>query len=110
MQIISSSDEDFRRLVDQNSLVLVRFYTEWCGTCRLLYPSFVQLSEDERYQDVIFVDFNIDSSSTLKTELDIDAVPSYVIFKNGDLVEKTYPSNEEDMEILYNKMELLTNV
>ena len=110
MDIILSSDEDFRRLVDEKPLLLVRFYAEWCGTCRLLYPSFVQLSEDEHFQDVTFVDFNIESSTTIRTDLDIDAVPSYAIFKNGDLVEKIYPSNEEDMEVLYNKIELLTNV
>ena len=110
MDIILSSDEDFSRLVDEKPLLLVRFYAEWCGTCRLLYPSFVQLSEDEHFQDVTFVDFNIEPSTTIRTDLYIGTGPSYAIFKNGDLVEKIYSSNEEDMDILYNKMELFTNV
>jgi thioredoxin 1 len=83
MEIISSSDEDFGRLVDVNSLALVKFYAEWCGACHLLYPSFVHLSEDERFQNVKFIDFNMETSMSIKPNFIIDVAPSYAILKNG---------------------------
>lgn len=83
MEIISSSDEDIGRWVDVNSLALVKFYAEWYGTCHLLYSSFVHLSKDERFQNVKFIDFNMETSMSIKLNLIIDVAPSYAIFKNG---------------------------
>ncbi len=109
MNIVSCSDDDFRQYLSEHTFALISFYTEWCGTCRLFYPFFIELSEDERYEDVLFMDVNIESSTRIKSEYSIDVVPAYALFKEGELLDKVFPSREEDIDKLIVKMESLIN-
>lgn len=61
--------------------VLVDFYADWCGPCRMLRPTLEELSEERT--DVKFAAINIDENADLADEFDISSIPCVILFKNG---------------------------
>lgn len=64
--------------------VLVDFYAEWCGPCRMLSPVMQQLAE-EYAGKVKFVKLNVDHAPELASSLGIDGIPALLYFKNGQV-------------------------
>ena len=67
--------------------VLVDFWAEWCGPCKMIAPLFDEIAED--YQGRIRVGkINIDEQPHLAEQYGIRAVPTLLIFKGGGVVEQ----------------------
>jgi len=67
--------------------VLVDFSAEWCGPCRSLAPIVEALAADYDGR-VKFVTLNIDNSRQTPSSYGIMAVPTIILFKNGEVVDK----------------------
>lgn len=101
--VIKSTDDDFNNVLAEHPKVIVKFYADWCGQCRLFSPKFTRLSDDEHYKDVAFVDVNAEKSPAARKAAGVDNLPFFAIFKNGQLVEGTATSREEKViEMLQN--------
>lgn len=101
--IIKSTDDDFNKVLEEHPKVIVKYYADWCGQCRLFSPKFIRLSDDEQYKDVAFVDVNAEKSPAARKAAGVDNLPFFAIFKNGQLVEGTATSREEKvLEMLQN--------
>ena len=82
MAVKTVTGESFKNEVLQANLpVLVDFYADWCGPCRMLRPTLEQLS-DER-NDVIAAAVNIDENPELADMFGITSIPCVILFKNG---------------------------
>ena len=85
MQIID--DTTFSLLKDSEyPLVLVDFYADWCGPCRTLTPVLEKLSN--QYPEVAFCKLNIDDNPESAQKCNIASIPTIILFKNGQPVEK----------------------
>src|SRR5574344_1481543 len=71
---------------DQN--VIVDFYADWCGPCKMLLPVLTNISEEYSNQ-VKLVRLNIDESPDISTEYRILSIPTLLFFKNGKMVGKS---------------------
>lgn len=81
------SDADFPVEVMQSNLpVLVDFWAEWCGPCRMVGPILDQLAQD--YQDKLkIVKVNVDENQQYAAQYGVRGIPTMLIFKNGHLVK-----------------------
>lgn len=95
MRVIKSTDEDFTKVLSENTKVIVKYYADWCGQCRLFSPKFNRMSEDENFKDITFVDVNAEKSPAARKAAGVDNLPFFAVFKNGNLVEGTATSREE---------------
>ena len=71
----------------KNEIVLVDFFANWCGPCKMLSPIIEQVSNE--ITDAIFVKVDVDESSDLASMFGIMSIPTLLLFKNGELKNKT---------------------
>jgi thioredoxin 1 len=72
----------FSDLINQNLPVIIDFYAEWCGPCKMMAPMMEQVKEDYSEKIKIYK-IDIDRNKTLAEKYNIQAVPTLMIFKNG---------------------------
>ncbi len=68
-------------VLKSNVPVLVDFYADWCGPCRSLGPTLLELAEET--PDAKIVKVNVDESPNLAAEYGVDSIPCLKVFKNG---------------------------
>ena len=87
MAEITLTKQNFETEVLASELpVLVDFWAEWCGPCRMIAPTVEEIANE--YEGKVKVGkFNVDAESDLAIRYHIDAIPALLIFKNGEVVE-----------------------
>lgn len=75
------SGADFRAAMENKKALVVDFYADWCGPCRMLAPVMEKLSEE--YPDAEFVKINVDDNPDLAREYSIMSIPCVMVFKDG---------------------------
>ncbi len=83
MATVSVSDESFAAdVLGANTPVLVDFWAEWCGPCKMIGPSLEEIS-DELAGDVKIVKLNIDDHPDTPSKYGVRGIPTMILFKNG---------------------------
>lgn len=82
------TDDNFEQDVLQSDKpVLVDFWAEWCAPCRMLSPTIDELAVE--YTDRIKVGkVNTDTSSQIAAQFGISAIPTLILFRDGEAVQK----------------------
>ncbi|MEZ4805229.1 MAG: thioredoxin family protein [Bacteroidia bacterium] len=86
MSVIAIDDSGFAAEL-KDKKVIVKYYADWCGSCKLFSPKFRRLSEDERFKDIIFLDVNAEKSPEARKMAKVDNLPFFAVFKNGELID-----------------------
>lgn len=78
---------NFENTINSGKPVLVDFWAEWCGPCRMVGPIVEELAND--YADKAVVGkVNVDNNSEISMKYGIRNIPTLLIFKNGEVVDK----------------------
>ena len=82
------TDSNFQsEVVDSDQPVLVDFWAEWCMPCRMLAPTIDELAEE--YQGQVKIGkLDTDSSRDVPMQYGISAIPTVILFQNGEVVQK----------------------
>ena len=82
------TDANFEEVVLKSSQpVLVDFWAEWCGPCRMLWPIIEELSSDYDGKAVIGK-VDVDSNQQYAAQFGVRNIPTVLIFKDGELVNR----------------------
>jgi thioredoxin 1 len=79
-----SNTETFGSIINGELPVLVDFFAEWCGPCKMMQPILSQV-HDKLGNKVRIIKIDIDKNPKLATELNISSVPTLAIFQKGDI-------------------------
>ena len=85
---INVTEADFEELVENSSIpVMVDFWADWCGPCKMIAPTLDQLAE-EYDGKVLFAKVDVDSNPNLSVKFFVRSIPMNVIFKDGKPVDQ----------------------
>ena len=86
--VIELNDSNFdEEVVKSDKPVLVDFWAEWCGPCKMIAPSVEKISEE--YSDKLKVGkLDVDSNPNTSSTFGIRSIPTLLIFKNGSPVDQ----------------------
>ena len=85
--IKNCNENDFENEVLKSSLpVIVDFWAEWCGPCKMLTPILEELS-NEMKNEINVVKVNLDDNQDLAMKYSIRSIPTLLLFKDGNLVD-----------------------
>lgn len=88
MNIIKVSDENFEQeVLNSNIPVLVDFYADWCGPCKMLSPIVDEVAKEN--EDIKVVKVNVDESQNTAIKYQVMSIPTLVVIKNGNEVNRS---------------------
>lgn len=104
MAVQIANDASFQDLLNANQQVIVKYYADWCGSCKLFAPKFRRMSENEANAGVVFVDVNAEESPEARKLAGVDNLPFFATFKNGKLLDASSTSKEENVLAMIDKL------
>lgn len=105
MAVIVADDSNFESLVQENKLVIVKYYADWCGTCKLFSPKYKRISEEQDFSEVAFLDVNAEKNPLARKAGAVKNLPTFAIFKEGQLIETMPTGKEEVVKELLGKLQ-----
>ena len=94
-RVIEVTSSNFNEEVINSSVpVLIDFYADWCGPCRILSPIVEEVSS--QYEDVKFVKIDIDSNQDIANDYMITSIPTLVYIKNGEEQNRVLGAVDKD--------------
>lgn len=95
-----ASSEEFKELI-KSGIVIVDFSATWCGPCKVISPFFEELSK--QHTSIKFIKVDVDELEDVSTDANVTAMPSFYVYKNGEIVEKMVGASKEKLEALVKK-------
>ena len=85
MTIVYANDETFNNEIKSEN-VLVDFYADWCGPCRMLSPILESIDEDRATVKIVKV--NVDEAQNISKSFGVMSIPTLIHFRNGQIISK----------------------
>src|SRR3984957_18270899 len=103
--IITLTKENFaQQVLSSTTPVLVDFWAEWCGPCKMIAPVLDELA-DEYSGKVSIGKVNIDEHQALATEYGVRAIPTLLLFQNGQVAEQIVGlRSKRDLKASFDKL------
>ena len=86
MATVDLTMTDFEATVKGDGIVLVDFWAEWCGPCRMFAPWYEEVSEE--HGDVVFAKVDTEAEQALAGSFQIRSIPTLMAFRDGILLYK----------------------
>ena len=84
MATVEITTDNFKATIEKPGIVLLDFWAEWCGPCRMFAPVFEKASE--QHADVVFGKINTEAQQELAGAAGIQAIPTLMLFRDGILL------------------------
>ncbi|MDA9069222.1 thioredoxin [Algibacter sp.] len=77
--------DNFSTLINTKQTVLVDFYADWCGPCKMLAPILKEVKKDLE-DGIKIIKIDVDKNQPLAAKYQVRGVPTMILFKNGEQV------------------------
>ena len=84
---VEITDANFEEVINSDKPVLVDFWAEWCGPCKMIGPLVEELASDYDGKAVIGK-VNVDENPNVSAKFGIRSIPTLLVFKSGEIVDK----------------------
>ena len=82
------TEANYEQVVDTDKLVIIDFWAEWCGPCKMLGPVIAQIA-DEQEGKIKVCKANVDDCMDIAGEYNVASIPTVVLFKDGVEVDRS---------------------
>ena len=84
---VEITDSNFNEIVTKNDVVLVDFWAEWCGPCRMIAPMIEELANEYDGKAVIGK-LDVDNNQESSIKFGVRSIPTLLVFKDGEMVDR----------------------
>ena len=87
MEVLKINNSNFEEeVLKSKKVVLVDFYAEWCGPCKMLAPVVEQIAKEN--EDIKVAKINVDEAQELAEKYGVMSIPTLVVIKNGEEIKR----------------------
>ena len=100
MAVINVTKDNFEEIRTSGKTVLLDFYADWCGPCKMVSPIVDQISEE--HPEYLVGKINVDDEDELSESFGVMSIPTLVVLKDGEIAEKSigFTPKEKILELL----------
>lgn len=81
MAYIDLTTKNFNETLDNNEIVIIDFWAEWCGPCKQFAPIFEKVAQEN--PDIVFAKVNTEEQQAIATEYNIYSIPTLLVVRDG---------------------------
>ena len=87
MSVVKVNQDNFQEIRNSDKTVLIDFYADWCGPCRMVSPIVDEIAEE--HPEYLICKVNVDQEGELAAQFGVASIPTLVVMKNGQVVTKS---------------------
>lgn len=99
---LNITNENYQELIEGDKPVVIDFWAEWCGPCRMITPIIEELANEYEGQ-VAIGKCNVDENNDIAVKYSVRSIPTVIFIKGGEVVDKQVGSAGKD--VFKNKVE-----
>lgn len=106
--IVAATEDEWKAQITNAkngaTYMVVDFFAEWCGPCKMISPFFEKLSEKEEYAKIIFMKVDVDQNPVVAESCKITAMPTFQVYNGeGEKVDELVGAAKDKLEALVKK-------
>ena len=86
MSVLKVNKSNFEEIKSSEKPVLLDFYADWCGPCRMVGPVIDEIAEER--DDIVVGKINVDEEEELASQFGVYSIPTLVVIKGGKIVNQ----------------------
>ena len=95
MSVIKITKENFNeKVINSSKPVLLDFYADWCGPCRMVGPIIEEIANER--DDIAVGKINVDEQPELSAQFGVMSIPTLAVVKNGEVISKSVGAKPKD--------------
>ncbi len=87
MSVLKLSKENFDLVKNSDKRVLIDFYADWCGPCKMVSPIVDEIAEE--HPEFLIAKVNVDEENELAADFGVMSIPTLVVIENGKIVNQS---------------------
>ncbi len=87
MSVLKVTMDNFNEVKNSDKTVLLDFYADWCGPCRMVGPIIDEIAEEN--PDILVGKINVDEQQELASAFSVMSIPTLVVMRGGEIVTKS---------------------
>ena len=93
MPVLKITKDNFETVKASDKTVLIDFFADWCGPCRMVSPIIDEIAEER--DDILVCKINVDDEPELASQFEVFSIPTLVVLKGGEVVNKAIGAKNE---------------
>lgn len=94
MSVQAVNEAKYEELIKSGVTVLLDFYADWCGPCRMLAPVVEQIADE--HPEIVVGKVNVDAENALAMRFGITSIPFVALIKDGEVVARSLGYRQKD--------------